>query len=452
MNQYKKPVFLLIVACIFGATSAATLFQDNFQDSAATKANWIFPSAIKRQFIGGALNVQNTDATYLWYVSHNFSAKAATFSLSATITFPSSNVNDAGIAFCMTGSTGITLWVGPSQNMYVYKDTVLLLNVMNSFIKTTSNIVTISKKDSVFNILCNGAFISSFSCSDSKYITGGDIGLAVASKTTFTVDDVIMTDQFTTGAPRTTFNDNFTSGNTEGWYLSTLNGTASVSSGSLTIANNDVSPAAPYVSGNFNQASMRVIATHKQGAGFYGLAFYDFVPGPQGDTVKSYLFLVDSSRDYASGLPDSHSIASLQTTIVHGDKDTLEVLRFSNKYKFRINGAFMPDSFPLLAPGRIDVAGLYVGGKTTISFEDFVIGDTSFTSVIKSPGVHGVTFGPISEIMGNNFTVFDVRGRIIKRSNGNYLETLKCLPGGMYIVKSVRNRMVVPEKSFTNVK
>jgi hypothetical protein len=54
--------------------------------------------------------------------------------------------------------------------------------------------------------------------------------------------------------------------------------------------------------------------------------------------------------------------------------------------------------------------------------------------------------------MGNNFTVFDVRGRIIKRSNGNYLETLKCLPGGMYIVKSVRNRMVVPEKSFTNVK
>jgi hypothetical protein len=455
MNQYKKLAFLFIFACIFGTTSAATLFQDNFQDSTVTKANWIFPAAIKRQFTGGALNVQNTDATYLWYVSHNFSTKAATFSLSATITFPSSNANDAGIGFCMTGSDGITLWVGPSQNMYVYKGSVLLLNVMNSFINTTSNIVTISKIDSVFNVLCNGKFVSSFVCSDSKYINGGDIAFAVPAKTSFQVDDLILTDQFTPGAPKTFFNDSFTSGNTEGWYLSTLNGTASVSSGSLAIANDDVSPADPYISGNFNQASLRVIATHKQGAGFYGLAFYDFVPGPLGDTVKSYLFLIDSMRDYASGLPDLSSIASLQTSIVHGDKDTLEVLRFSNKYKFRINHAFMPDSFPLLAPGRIDVAGLYVGGKTTVSFEDFAIGGDStgnFTSVINSPRVHGNNFGPISGIMGNNFTVFDVRGRIIKRSNGNYLETLKSLPGGMYIVKSVRNRMAVPEKSFTNVK
>ena len=164
MNQYKKLAFLFILACIFGTTSAATLFQDNFQDSTVTKANWIFPAAIKRQFTGGALNVQNTDATYLWYVSHNFSTKAATFSLSATITFPSSNANDAGIGFCMTGSDGITLWVGPSQNMYVYKGSVLLLNVMNSFINTTSNIVTISKIDSVFNVLCNGKFVSSFVC------------------------------------------------------------------------------------------------------------------------------------------------------------------------------------------------------------------------------------------------------------------------------------------------
>jgi len=29
----------------------------------------------------------------------------------------------------------------------------------------------------------------------------------------------------------------------------------------------------------------------KQGAGFYGLAFYIFASGPGGDTIKSYLFL-----------------------------------------------------------------------------------------------------------------------------------------------------------------
>jgi hypothetical protein len=398
--------------------------------------------------------VQNTNPNYYLDITHNFASKSPTFTLSAKITADS---NGAGLGICVTSNDGITLWVGPGQNLYAYKvtDTVPLFNAMNSFINTTTNIIKISKKDSIFNVFCNGSFISSFICSDSKYINGGDIALAVPAKTSFLVDSILMTDQFTTGAPITFYNNNFSSGNTQGWFLSSLNGTASVSSGSLTIANNDVSPADPYVSGNFNQASLRVIATHKQGAGFYGLAFYIFASGPGGDTIKSYLFLIDSSRDYASGLPNSNSIASTQTSLVHGDKDTLEVLRFSNKYKFRINHAFMPDSFPLLAPGRIDVAGLYVGGKTTVSFEDFAIGGDStgnFTSVINSPRVHGNNFGPISGIMGNNFTVFDVRGRIIKRSNGNYLETLKSLPGGMYIVKSVRNRMAVPEKSFTNVK
>jgi hypothetical protein len=453
MNQNKRPAFLILLACIFGTANAATIFQDNFQDSVASKANWVFPTGIQRYFTNGDLSVQNTNPNYYLNVTHNFLSKSSTFTLSAKITADS---NGAGLGICATSNDGIVLWLGPGQNIYAYADTVLLFSAMNSFINATINTVKISKKDSVFNVFCNGSFISGFVCSDSKYINGGDIALAVPAKTTFTVDSVLMIDQFATGAPITSFNDNFTSGNTHGWYISNLNGTASVSSGSLTITNNDISPTAPYVNGDFNKASLRVIATHKKGVGFYGLAFYDLVPGPLGDTVKSYLFLVDSSRDYASGLPDSNSIASTQTSLVHGDKDTLEVLRFSNKYKFWINGALMPDSFPLLAPGRIDVAGLYIGGKTTVSFEEFAIGGDStgnFTSVIQSPkGVHGNNFGPITRIMGNDFFVFDVSGRIIKHGNGNYPEILKNLPGGMYIVKSVRNNAAIPIKSFTNVK
>ena len=455
MNQFKKPAFLFLFSCVFGTAFATTLFQDNFQDSVATKANWIFPPAIQRQFTNGALSVQNTDTTYMWYATHNFSAHAPTFTLSAIITISSSNINGAGLGFCMTGNDGITLWLGPAQNMYAYKDNVLLFNASNSFINTTTNTVAISKKDSIFNVFCNGYYITNFVCSDSKYINGGDIALAVPAKTGFQVDDVIMTDQFQPGGPITFYNGNFTSGNTQGWYLSGLNGTASVSSGSLTIANNDVSPADPYVNGNFNQASLRVIATHKQGVGFYGLAFFHLAPGPDGDTVKSYLFLIDSARDYASGLMDSSSIASVQTSLVHGDIDTLEVLRFSNKYKFKIDTTFMNDSFPLLAPGRIDVAGLYIGGKTTVSFQEFSIGGDStgnFTSIINGPKIHGNTAGPISRIMGNNFAVFDLKGRILKLGSGNYLETIKMLPSGMYVVRPVRNTMVAPEKSFTNVK
>jgi hypothetical protein len=455
MNQSTKPVFLVIFACVFGTTYAATLFQDNFQDSVATKANWIFPAAVKRQFTGGVLGIQCADSVYMWYVTHNFSTKAPTFTLSATITLPSSDVNGAGLGFCMTGSDGITLWLGPGQNMYAYKGSVLLFNAVNSFINTTVNTVKISKKDSVFNVFCNGTYVTRFVCSESKYVAGGDIAVAVPTKSSFQIDDIIMTDQFETGAPITFYNNNFSSGNTQGWYTSSIIGTASVASGSFTIANDGTSPATPYISGNFNKASLRAIVTHKQGAGYYGLAFFDFAPGPVGDTVKAYLFLVDSTREFASGLPDSSSIAALQTSIVHGDTDTLMVLRFSNKYKYSINGTLMSDSFPLLAPGRIDAAGLYIGGKTTVSFQEFAIGGDStgiFSSIINSPRGYANNYLPLSRIMGNDFTVFDVRGRIIKHGNGNYLEAMKNLPGGMYIMKSVRNKMAVPEKCFTNVK
>lgn len=457
MNHLSKSVCLAIVVCVFGTTQAATIFQDNFQDSVSSiKTNWIFPDAVKRQFTGGALNVQNTDTVYMWYVTHNFSAnaKAPTFTLSATITFPPANIRSAGLGLCMTGIDGITLWLGPTQNLYAYRGSVLLFNANNSFITATVNTVKISKKDSVFNVFCNGSYISRFVCSEAKYLTGGDIGVAVPSKGSFQIDDIIMTDQFETGEPITFYKDNFASGNTQGWFLSGLNGTASVASGSLSIANAGNSPTTPYVNGNFNKASMRVIATHKQGAGYYGLAFFDFIPGPRGDTIKTYLFLVDSMREYGSGLPDSTSIAAMRTTLVHGDRDTLEVLRFSNKYKFRINNNIMPDSFPLLAPGRIDAAGLYIGGNTAISFEEFAVGgdSTGITAINKGPMGPGNTSVSHSKILGNDFAIFDVRGRIIKRGTGNYLDAMKNLPGGMYIMKSVRKKIVVRENSFSKNK
>jgi hypothetical protein len=455
MNHNKKPALLFLLTCALGTSYAATLFQDNFQDSTATKANWIFPAAIKRQFTGNALTVQNTDSKFTWSVTHNFATKAPTFSLTASITFSSPAANDAGLGFCMKGTSGITLWLGTSQNIYVYKDNLLLFNKANSFINSTANTVAISKIDSVFTVFCNTIYIGSFICSDANYIAGGDIALVVGNNSSFQVSDLKMTDQPTTGAPKTAYNDNFTSGNTQGWYVTGLNGTVSVSSGALTVANSGVSPANPYISGNFNKASLRVIATHQQGDAYYGLAFYIFAPGPAGDTVKSYLFLINQARDYASGQPDSNSIYALQNSLVHGDKDTLEVLRFSNKYKFRINHALMPDSFPLLSPGRISAAGLYVGGKTTVSFEDFAVGGDSlgnFASIINFSKGHGNSFGPISRLAGNDFTVFDVRGRVIKHGTGNYLEALKKLPGGMYIMRTVENKTITPEKSFTIVK
>jgi len=74
-----------------------------------------FPNSIQRQFTNGVLNVQNTNPNYYLDITHNFASKSPTFTLSAKITADS---NGAGLGICVTSNDGITLWVGPGQNLY----------------------------------------------------------------------------------------------------------------------------------------------------------------------------------------------------------------------------------------------------------------------------------------------------------------------------------------------
>ena len=453
--KHLKVGLLLALVCFLGNTFATTLLSDNFQDSATSKANWIIPSPLQRQFTNGTLTIQNTDAVYEVYVSHSFNSPSPTFSVSVML---ASDSIGAGLLFCKKGNDGITLQVGTNQNLYAWKSTAqpaILFNATNSFIGKTSNTISVSKRDSTFNVFCNGVYMGSFFCSDAEFVNGGDVAMIVPPKAHVQFNNFLMTDQYQSGSPITTFSDNFSSGNLLGWNFGQLNGSAVVASGALTVTNNDlVYPANPYINGDFNRASLKVIATHKKGDGFYGLAFYELAPGPLGDSIKPYLFLINTSRSYASGNPDTRLIYATQTTLVHGDTDTLEVLRFSNKYKFSINGALMPDSFPLLAPGRINAAGLYVDTDAVVSFEDFRIGgdSTGFpTGVIFSKPNKTIAAMNARFYSGDRY-VFDLRGRIVKRLGGNSLEALKGMGAGMYIVRPIENEMVVPEKNVTVLK
>lgn len=458
--KHLKVGLLLTLACFLGNTFAITLLSDNFQDSAtSTKTYWIFPTALQTQFKSGALFVQNTNSasdSYEWYISHSFASPAQTFTVSVTV---ASDSIGAGLLFCKKGNDGITLQVGTNQTLYAWKSTnsqdTIVFNVTNSFISKTSNTISISKRDSTFNVFCNSVYMGSFFCSDAEFINGGDIAMIVPPKAHVQFNNFLMTDQYQSGSPVTTFSDNFSSGNLLGWNFGQLNGSAVVASGALTVTNNDlVYPANPYINGDFNRASLKVIATHKKGDGFYGLAFYELAPGPLGDSIKPYLFLINTSRSWASGNPDTRLIYATQTTLVHGDTDTLEVLRFSNKYKFSINGALMPDSFPLLAPGKIGAAGLYVDTDAVVSFEDFRIGgdSTGFTTgVIFSKPNKTITAMNARFYSGDRY-VFDLRGRTVKRLGGNSLEALKGVGAGMYIVRPIENMMVAAKKSVTVLK
>jgi hypothetical protein len=456
--KHLKVGLVLVLACFLGNTFATTLLSDNFHDSAATKTNWIFDAAVKHQFTGSALNVQNADTTYMWFITHSFSPASPTFTISLTIA-PTQPSNGFGLFFCKKKNDGISLQVGTNQNLTVWKfDTTsvqMLYSVTNSFISKAANTISVSKRDSTFTLFCNGAYIGSFYCSIAKFINGGDVAMIVPPKGQAQLSSFIMTDQFQPGVTLTTFSDNFSSSGLVGWNFGSFNGGESVASGALTVTNNDlVYPVNPYVTGNFNQASLKVIATHKRGDGLYGLAFYDLAPGPLGDSLKPYLFLINSSRSYASGNPDTRLIYATQSSLVHGDKDTLEVLRFSNKYKFRINGALMDDSFPLLAPGRIDAAGLFVDTDAVVSFEDFRIGgdSTGFTTGVISSQPRMSHVASKAKFYGSDIAVFDLRGRMIKRSSGNYLESVKSLAGGMYIMRPIENKIVEPEKSMSILK
>ena len=433
-------------------SSSDTLFQDHFQDSAATLSKWVFDAHLARSFSAGALSLTNNDATYLGFATHSdaASSKAAVFTLSAAISISPSSSGVIGLACCMVDNDGIAIEVGTHQNLlvYTYGTGQILDNSINSFINPAVNTLTVSKHDSTFTVFCNSHFITTFHVSDSKFLNGGDIGLVLAPKAQATFDDVVMTKLYETGAPITCFSDDFNGGVLDGWYRGTISGSAQEANGALTLANPDAqSSSLMFVSGSFDHASLRVITSYKSGGGLYGLALvYAESVGGQ-ITYPHYSFLIDSLRQYGYGHPDSGSIKLSQPkSYIHGSsgdgKDTLEILRFNTKYSFKINGMIVEDSLPIRGSGAVQTAGLFVMPQTSAAFDDFIIGGDSTGA---SCAVIAISAKPASALYaglkapGNVIMVFDATGRLVRRINGSGPGSLPRLPAGMFFLRQSNN-------------
>jgi len=446
MNSHVRHLILALMACCVASAAGATLFSDDFQDANASNAKWAYPGAITQTVTNGAATLINTDTTYLWFATHNMGSKAATFTLSATITLTSPASNGVGIACCLDANNFIAVQVGTGQNLFVYKyesNVVQLLSVTNSFITTAVNTIKVSKRDSTFNVFCNGAFITTFFVSAAKFIGGGDIGMLLPAKAQATYDDIRVTDQFETGASSQCFSDNFSNANLIGWYTGTLVGQAQISGQALTLTNTDaINTSMPFVNGRFDQASYRVIAAYKTGGKPYGLAIIFPTQVSGGIAYKPYSFLVDSLRRYGYGKPlDSTIKLSAPKTFIHsstGDgKDTLEVLRFAGKYKFRINGTIVEDSLPL--NGSVVSAGLFVSPQTSVSFDDFMIGGDSTGASVCAVIAHAKKsdrpWNPGISFSGSDYLLFDLTGRLVKRMGSNSTATPLAAPG-LFVIRA----------------
>jgi hypothetical protein len=445
-NSPISSVFLIWL-CVTGA-NAATLFSDDFQDAATSKAKWHFPDSVTSAYSNGAVTLSNKDSKYMWFVTHSMPAKKATFTLSATITLTSSASDGVGLVCCNTNDTsGIFVELGKLQNLYAKKFSLSgqpeVLNVFNSFISTSRNVITISKKESVFTIICNNNLIGNFIVTDPLFAAGGDIGVVLPPKSSATFDNFIMTDDPTTGYVKSCFADDFNDADITGWYTYLINGTYQSGGGKFAVSNADAQYSGLlYVNGDFKRSSIKVITSFQGGNGPYGCMLVYTTPTAQGNFYKTFSFVIDSTQRYGVSDPDSSAIRmSLPKTFIHGGtagaKDTLEVRKYDNRYAFIINGTVVENELPIPAPAP-DAAGLTTGPKTSVAYEKFAVGgDSSGAScaVLLASTNSVKRFTPLLRLPANGFSAIDALGRISKRFGDSNNESIRRCASGIYFLK-----------------
>jgi hypothetical protein len=461
MNRLTMTLAVLCSASILLPVRAATIFSDDFSDTTASKINWIwYGNNVTMTFSGGSAVLKNTDAVYTGFLIHNFATKPSKFTLSAQITC-STPVNGAGLMFCLTTSpsvTGYTVQLGEAQNLFAYKytasgSTPLISNKSSSFINAVTNTMMVSKSSDTFNIFANGKYVTRFNDTLNK---SGDIAIIVPPKSQVTIDNVVMTDQFTQGSVSTCFSDSFltTDLESDGWNITgSMRGQATVGAGKCVLNNTDTMYSSiVYTDGNFGAASMKAAVRQTAGTGMYGVCFVSLIAGDSGSvTYKSYAFLVDSMRQYSIVYPDSPSSWTRPAqSFIYGSlkTDTLEVIRYANHFAFKVNGYDVGEIIPAPASYRIDGAGLYVGTKTAATYDYFVVGGDSTgaqCAAVSSVLNRVVPRKTLAPLFGGSSSIYDIRGRKIgawdkltfdKLINGPYIIATKNAGGAE--VKAVR--------------
>ncbi len=458
MNRLTMTLALLCGAGILWSVQSATLFSDNFSDTNQSNINWLWlGSNTKMTFSNGAAVLKNTDSVYTGFLIHTLSPKPSKFTLSVDFS-TSAPVNGVGFMFCLSTSSslsGYTVQLGGTQNIFAYKylsggGTLLIPNKSSSFINSLTNTITVSKSADTFNVFANGHYVTRF---NNTQFGSGDMAIIVPPKSQVTIDNVVMTDQFLEGSTSTCFSDSFHTTDLGGWNINPIMGQATVGAGKLTLNNTDtLFSSIIYTDGNFQSASIETAVHHNSGVGMYGVCFVSAVAGDSGRIdYKPYAFLVDSLRRYSIVYPDSSNVRTRAAqTFIKGSlgTDTLEVIRYSNHFAFKVNRIDVGETIPVPATYRIDGAGFYVSKKTAATYNYFTVGGDSTHAycMAVSPVINRSIIAQTTlRRFGGGSLVYDVMGRKIgaldkltfnKLSCGPYIIVMKSNDGAL--VKAVR--------------
>jgi hypothetical protein len=434
----------------------ATIFSDDFSDSAQSKLKWV-SSSLSLKFSNGALGLTNSDTTYSGLLIHNLSApKPTKFTLSAKFTVSDPKTNGTGLVFCFSsagGLKGYTFQIGSSQFLYALKYTgsgippQLHAPSQEGAVNALTNVIKVSKNNDTINLFCNDVFIDQIL--DSQF-SSGDIALFVPPKSSVTVDDVLLTDDYVKGALPTCFSDSFQSTSDQGWIIDQMEGPITLGGGQLTLEDTSSTlPSFIYTKGNFANASMKAVVSPVSGQGSYGVAFISAVSAGGGQiTFKTYAFLVDSAQHYEIIYPDTPKVYLRGPySVIHGSKakDTLEVLRYSDRYVFKVNGEDMGatygETFPIPTEYKTDgimYAGVFVGAKTKATYNLFMVGGDSSGAkcTVDNPVSQRNVwhFQPVKYSLGQGSVVVNVMGRKIGVYDWNSFRKAKTTAVGTYIM------------------
>ena len=416
------------VALSFGA------FTDDFSDEAVSNTLWARSGdAISLQFTDGACVVANSDETYIGFARHAFAegARPSTFTLSGKVTLTAGGTG-AGFSCCVASSgmaTGYYISIIENDRVAISKigstgSGTEIATVNSAFLTDGANELKISRKEGVFNIFCNGQFTTTFTDTD---FPSGDIGLLVSAKTTAVFDDIVLTDSFEEGGPRTCFSDDFSNASLIGWdWFGDDDVSLAVEEGVLHITTDSAQniyqvfdlPLADFV--------MRVVTSHRGRStdNFYGL----FICGVGELSVPLAGFGINGGSSYGVFL-STETFTPTASSSIKGDPyvsstgdttyyyDTLEVIRRdgSDVCLFVVN----TDTLSRFTDVNFDItgAGIFCLDSIDVTFDDFLVanGSEAVCPVGQTTMMRSRPRVVLPYVLSTDVPLFDLSGRLISR-------------------------------------
>ena len=427
---------ILIFLCLapMSAFAQAVIFSDDFTDARASRTKW-GPDDISVLAVvaNGACVINNTDPVssriFTALIGNN---KPSTFTLSFIA--KSAFNRNAGVYFCRQGSALSGYQITTSNDsVIVFKMTngsgiSILAEKSFEFNMGSDNKITVSKKDTVFNIFVNDVYLGTFY--DSQY-NSGDVTLLVRPNSIATFGAILMTDEFKERQYRTSFFDSFSGNGLRHWKFLSSGGNPEINEGSggLRIKTNKDIYSWQYVDLTLgDEFSAKIETTFLSGdsSSSYGIVLLGEII-PLQNIPMVHFGINGRSRFYMSSGGSYSTTFNGHINGAYGNgayRDTLEVRKRagSSNYEFFANGVLL-GTHPV-ANFKIENIGLFVQEDLEIRFNNFFAGKEGTTSISNIPAKRsvstasfaGIKNGQINlRLQAGNYTaeLYNLQGRLI---------------------------------------